>query len=116
MMGYGKELANAVATLLKTIGPIAEMHRDYCGVGFVYHAGAFLYTHFHDGEPNLYPLHESGKSGVIHRFSSEQDFVNWLSLQNDVSLSGAETGDSWYANNQRITLVKLKQFVRMFRA
>lgn len=114
-MGYGKELAYSVANLLKTIGPIAEMHRDYCGVGFIYHNGVFIYTHFYDGEPNLYPLDESGKSGVINRFVAEQDFVNWLSIQNDASLSGAETGDASYANNQRITQEKLKQFVRMFR-
>jgi len=114
MVGYGKELANAVATHLKEIGPIAEMHRDYCGVGFAYQAGAFIYTHFHDGDPDLKPLHKSGMSGVIHKFSSEQEFVNWLSLQNDASLSGSWAGASdWYTNNQRITLVKLKRAIGM---
>jgi len=115
MVGYGKELANAVATHLKEIGPIAEMHRDYCGTGFVYQADAFIYTHFHDGDPNLYPLHKSGMSGVIHRFSSEQEFVNWLSLQNDASLSASGSEDTWYANNQRVTLEKLKRAVGMLR-
>jgi len=62
MVRYVKELANAVATRLKEIGQISESHRDYCGVGFAYQAGA----------------------------------------------------SDWYANNQRITLVKLKRAIGMF--
>lgn len=114
MARYGKQLATAVANRLKEVGQISESHRDYCGVGFAYHAGAFIYTHFNDGDPDLSPLAKSGMSGIIYRFSSEQEFVNWLSLQNDASLSGSGVGNSWYENNQRVTFVKLKRAVGMF--
>ncbi len=110
MSTYGKALAGAVAARLRETGSISNLlHRDYCGVGFAYHMGTYIYTHFNDGTPDLIINEGKGPWGIIRTFASEHDFVNWLSVQTDASLSGSESNDPWYTNNQRITFAMLKQ-------
>ncbi len=63
---------------------------------------------FHDGDPDL--NHES----IIKYFNNPEDFIEWLSKQNDDSLSGKESNNEWYTNNQRITKNRLTILIENF--
>lgn len=108
---FGEDLANKVVDYLKEHLLIRYDHYGYCGTGFVLLDKKILYTHF--DEWNSYQHGEIYKAGgdyigIIKTFSSEEEFVNWLAKQSDESLSGKESGDSWYTDNQRITWKRLE--------
>ena len=119
---YGRKLAEKVAEYLVGKGPVSYSHKDYCGVGFIYVNGEFAYTHFVEGAPDLDAQHipDGGRkrrwasgfpSGVIAKFKSKNEFIEWLANQNDESLSGNESKNRWYVNNQRITRERLLDVV-----
>lgn len=86
-------------------------HMGYCGTGFVLQNDKVLYTHFDEWDTyrNGEAYKPGGKYiGIIKSFSSNQAFVEWLAEQSDDSLSGKESNDSWYINNQRITKKRLE--------
>ncbi|MFD0949953.1 hypothetical protein ACFQ0F_06050 [Paraperlucidibaca wandonensis] len=107
---YGNDLAEKVANHLEMIGPINNNHRDYCGTGFIFLNGNYIYTHFQDGEADLnneINVPDKSSRGIVISFDSKIDFISWLSLQTDKTLSSAESSDDWYNNNQRITKERL---------
>jgi len=112
---YGKALSELVYDSLKLGDSISFSHYGYCGVGFVLDKEIIHYTHFDEwltwkrGER----YKPGGKYlGIIKSFATKQEFVDWLSLQSDHSLSGIETGDDWYIDNQRITKSRLERFLQ----
>ncbi|VAW72309.1 hypothetical protein MNBD_GAMMA10-370 [hydrothermal vent metagenome] len=108
---YGTLLSEQVYAYLMNKGNIAYNHYGYCGTGFVFFEGSILYTHIDE-----WLLYESGVDyekggkyvGIIKAFKTSKAFISWLSEQTDETLSGKETADSWYINNQRITKNRLK--------
>jgi len=115
---YGKDLSEQVYELLKQGTSISFTHYGYCGVGFVFDKKIIHYTHFDE-----WLTWKSGKQyapgreylGIIKSFNTKQAFVEWLSQQSDLSLSGIETGDDWYIDNQRISKVRLEGFLQAIR-
>lgn len=108
---YGVDLARKVFDYLKTHLLIRYDHYGYCGTGFVLQDKKVLYTHFDEWDSYRGgKLYEPGGdyTGVIKIFSSDAEFIDWLSQQSDESLSGNESGDNWYTNNQRITRKRLE--------
>lgn len=111
---YGLELAQKVSDYLQLNESIGNSHYGYCGVGFVFCDGIIHYTHFDE-----WLTYTHGKrykpggeyEGIIRTFTSSSEFVEWLSKQSDDSLSGKETNDKWYIDNQRITRKRLLSFV-----
>ena len=111
---YGKKLAQDIFSYLHTDGDISRSHYGYCGVGFVMVDDLIHYTHLDE-----WLTYRSGKIyepggeylGIIKTFDSKITFVKWLSEQTDASLSGSETGDDWYIDNQRITRKKLENLL-----
>jgi hypothetical protein len=55
---------------------ISYAHRDYCGHGLYFNSGKFLLASVYDGSLET----------VIKEFSSEMEFIQWLSNQSDYSL------------------------------
>ena len=109
---YGMELSQRVADFLMQKGDICYSHRDYCGVGFCFRNGEFLYDYVYDGAIGGGPPYPSCPS-PIKRFSQRSAFVAWLSEQSDESLSGAEEPVEALplCNNQRITRERLEKHV-----
>ena len=107
---YGLDLAMKTAEYLKVHGSIKNNHYGYCGVGFVASDGIIIYTHFDEflcytrGE---WYVPGGEYEGIIKMFETEDAFVNWLADQSDSSMSGKETNDGWYIDNQRITRKRL---------
>ncbi|WP_224241791.1 hypothetical protein [Hyalangium gracile] len=104
---YGEELANRVADFVSRNYCIAYSHRDYCGTGFFYLNGRFVYDHVTDGRGDFEGM--SKLEDAIALFPDRASFVAWLAQQSDESLSGKEKGDPWYTDNQRITRARLEQ-------
>jgi hypothetical protein len=108
---YGETLAEAVYHYLSSHKIIRHNHYGYCGVGFVLVDDEIFYTHFDEWDSYLNKQDYQGGTayiGIIKRFTSAKDFVEWLAKQTDESLSGKESADSWYINNQRITKQRLE--------
>lgn len=108
---YGQEFAKQVYAYLNCHRVIRYHHMGYCGTGFVLHDDKILYTHF--DEWDLYSRGEIYKEGgeyigIIKSFFSGEEFINWLAQQSDESLSGKESADNWYIDNQRITRQRLE--------
>lgn len=95
----GKEVAQKIAAKLKTKSDLMYDHRDYCGTGLTWAKGKFIYAKIYDGLP----------METIREFTNEREFVEWLSVQSNKSLSG-EDEDVFYRNNQRLTLMRLFDF------
>jgi hypothetical protein len=97
---FGRTLAEkAAASLLKY--SLGYGHRDYCGMGLEYRDGVYQYGELWDGymmEPLL-------------KWSSKEDFINWLAQQSDASLARLEAKESFYWGNQTITRQRLKTLV-----
>ncbi|KKD59175.1 hypothetical protein RN22_17420 [Grimontia sp. AD028] len=113
----GTELAECVYDLLIEGHAVDFCHYGYCGVGFVSEESVVHYTHFDEWLTwRCGTLYEPGGEylGIIRSFTSKANFVEWLAVQTDHSLSGSETGDSWYTNNQRVTKDRLEHFVAKF--
>ena len=99
---FGSELAKQVARHLKSDGPIAYNHRDYCGTGLFYLEGEYLHTVVDDGHPVPYFGRDRGWS-----FEDQHAFVAWLGEQSDYSLSMHENPGIF--NNQTITRKRLEE-------
>ncbi|MEJ2613197.1 MAG: hypothetical protein P8179_24885 [Candidatus Thiodiazotropha sp.] len=111
---FGLNLAQCILAYLKENDSIGHSHYGYCGVGFVLVDGCIHYTHFDE-----WLTYTAGKryehggkyEGIIKTFSSDKEFIDWLSKQTDDSLSGKETNDEWYIDNQRITKYRLQSLL-----
>ncbi len=93
---YGKELAKKVADYLEKGGAIGNVHRDYCGMGLIAQDNIYYYCSIFDG----YFLEDD------IRFTKE-DFIDWLAVQNDYTMSLKEKGNAWDTDNQVITKERL---------
>ena len=97
---YGEKLAEKISE--KLIKPdnrgLYFSHRDYCGIGIFFHNGNFVLSTVYDG----YGIDE-----VIAEFDSQSEFINWLSKENDQSMS--LYGKKF--NNQTITKLRLSWFL-----
>ena len=81
---YGLEFATKIANFLKKKGSlILNEHRDYCGVGFEFSKGTYIFGHVYDGT-----LLEK-----IKIFEKKGKFVEWM------------------RNNQRIYKKDLLKFI-----
>jgi hypothetical protein len=103
---YGFPFASSVLHALKHSKEFCHQHRDYCGVGIFYTptpTKTIRISHVYDGYPE----------DTITEFHTEQDFVDWLSIQSDYTLSGInERLPSFFINNQRITRSRLEAFIK----
>ncbi len=119
MNQVGEVLAKEISTALERGLIITFCHRDYCGMGLRYHEGVFIYDESHDStiatDQDLASWREKPSSQRI-TFMSAEPFVSWLASQTDASLSGAELENHWFANNQRLTIQRLKKAVEFTRS
>lgn len=113
---YGTALAAAVAEKLRqdplliseqghymTGGGLYHAHRDYCGIGLYFLAGKFTMGEVNDG---------LGPHPILVTFDSDTQFIAWLAVQSDRSMS--LIFDDTYAskfNNQTITRLRLQWYL-----
>ena len=112
---YGIDLAEKIYNYLQEGNSISFNHYGYCGVGFVSEGNIIHYTHFDEWLTwTTGRRYESGGAylGIIDSFKSKKAFIDWLAMQSDTSLSGIETGDDWYIDNQRVTKARLERCLR----
>ncbi len=110
---FGIELARQVAAKLKAqciSGGLYYSHRDYCGHGLIYRDGQFMLIEVYDGFPD--------QSQILATWDSEEEFVGYVAELSDFTCSGADaevalfyTNDSFWLNNQRITMDWLREYV-----
>ena len=121
---YGTQLAAQLATKLwanqtkdYTIDcfGIFEIHRDYCGHGLGWQRARsiskLVISEVNDGYfigPNL----------MAWSTDEQKEFIDWLALQSDFSLSGCDQtsalfykSDDFFQNNQRINEIRIKEFL-----
>ena len=111
---YGNHLAESVYNYLYQHKIIRYHHYGYCGTGFALVEDEIFYTHFDEWDSYLNKQeYQGGKEyiGIIKRFTSAKDFIEWLAKQTDEWLSGKESADPWYTNNQRITKQRLESLL-----
>ena len=111
---FGHELSEKVYGYLIRNIRIDYCHYGYCGVGFVLEDNKVLYTHFDEWLTYRHGMKyvPGGEYvGIIRAFYSKVEFIDWLSEQSDYSLSGFETGDNWYVDNQRVTRKRLLHLI-----
>lgn len=98
---YGEELALKISAKLIKVSiknsGVYFSHRDYCGLGIFFDKEKFILSTVYDGYEN----------DVVVTFDSKQEFIEWLSKENNQSMSlyGKEF------NNQTITKVSLEWFL-----
>lgn len=111
---YGESLADKVYDYLCLHSRIAYHHYGYCGVGLVKEGETILYTHIDEWltyQEGVH-YHPGGEYlGIIQRFTSKASFIDWLAQQSDDTLSGKESGDPWYTDNQRLSRHRLEQLL-----
>ncbi|MBQ4912841.1 hypothetical protein J8L85_00230 [Maribacter sp. MMG018] len=99
---YGEKIAHKVSEKLKQSVNESDglyfSHRDYCGIGIFFQKGSFILSTVYDGH---------GIDKVIAEFNSDTEFINWLSKENDQSMS--LYGEKF--NNQTITKLRLNWFL-----
>lgn len=111
----GDLLAKRVALYLEARWGIGNFHRDYCGTGLWWQDGIFYHAHFHDGDPSIDHPDDGSTHGWIARFENRSQFITWLAVQTDLSLSGCAvnaTAEEVYKANQRLTRAVLEAAVR----
>lgn len=100
---YGTVLAAQVIDKLKNTSEVYEglyhSHRDYCGLGLFYENDLFKLTTVYDGY---------GPESTIISFDSKVEFIEWLALENDQSMS--LYGEKF--NNQTITKIRLDWYLQ----
>lgn len=106
---FGAELAARVVAELKKGRRLVNDHRDFCGMGLLWSRGKFYYAYALDGElavrgEGWTPDHDEKV------FSSDEDFLSWLSRQSDRSLDGSGRTDPHFYDNQRVTRARLLEF------
>jgi hypothetical protein len=97
---FGMGLARKVVERLKHRS-FGYGHRDYCGMGFEYSGGMYLYGGLWDGV-----MEERARV-----FASEEELVEWLAGQSDASMARLEEVDDFYWGNQTVTKARLEEFV-----
>ncbi|MGJ1203540.1 hypothetical protein [Sphingobacterium lactis] len=99
---YGQTLALKITDKLllnpTEMGGLYFSHRDYCGLGLFIKNGLFLLADVYDGW---------GANKTIASWSSAKEFADWLSKENDQSMS--LYGESF--NNQTITKLRLEWYL-----
>ncbi|MGF1770416.1 hypothetical protein L4D06_23935 [Enterovibrio makurazakiensis] len=114
---FGRDIAERVYEQLIQGKALDYVHYGYCGVGFVSEGEFIHYTHFDEWLTwQLGTEYQPGGEhvGIVRTFISKSEFVEWLAIQSDHSLSGAEANDDWYTNNQRVTKARLEWFLAKF--
>ena len=109
----GEEIATAVADKIiqdKGRDGIWYCHRDYCGHGLVYMDDCICLVEVYDGY-----AHEGS---VLKKWDIKTEFIDWLAVQSDYSLSGSEqserelhTINKWRLNNQRLTRARFLDYL-----
>jgi hypothetical protein len=98
---YGDELALKVTSKLMSTGNknngIYFFHRDYCGIGIFFSKEKFI----------LSTVNDYGIDKIIIELDSKTEFINWLSNENDQSMS--LYGEIF--NNQTITKLRLDWYL-----
>lgn len=106
---YGKEFATEVANSLEQKTQLFHnTHRDYCGTGFYYQNGKYMFCYVYDGFPDKH----------IKEFDNRDNFIEWLGAQNDWNMSGCNPEavelfekDLFTRNNQRCLKKTLETFL-----
>ncbi|MES2506787.1 MAG: hypothetical protein V4599_08790 [Verrucomicrobiota bacterium] len=109
---YGADLAARVAFLLEEGHSLMQGHRDYCGMGLVYQSGHYCCSEVWDGRPMDVECLRSCGQPWAQAFARREDFILWLAVQTDRSLSRLEAEDDFYHENQTIHRQQLIEFVR----
>ena len=98
---FGMDLANKVlGKLMSDSDGLYFSHRDYCGVGIYYLDDKIVIGEVNDG---------MGPYPVLISFDAQLEFVNWLSIQTDQSMSLCCRNSF---NNQTITKIRLEYFLK----
>lgn len=110
----GKDIAAKVADRLEKGEELVYRHRDYCGMGLRFVENVFVYGEAQDGYI-LAPVEISTwskppESWEYRTFAGREDFIRWLAVQTDESLSGIDVPKKGTANNQRLTIKRLADF------
>jgi hypothetical protein len=116
---FGETLASEVACNIDKGLCMTYIHRDFCGQGIFssnwniswdtakYPPHGYRICDVVDGYPQGFTYKE---------FALKEEFVKWLAVHSDFSMSGIidnefYTADPWRRNNQRITKDRLLMFV-----
>ncbi|HAF87388.1 MAG TPA: hypothetical protein DCG13_02355 [Legionellales bacterium] len=97
---YERPLVESVVNWLEAGLTLRYSHRDYCGTGFTFERGEYLYCEFNEGEHT-----------VLKSFSSKAAFIEWLTQQSDLSLARLDDVNFGLRNNQVITRARLIEFI-----
>lgn len=110
---FGTDLSSLVAEKLQSDDGergLWNVHRDYCGHGLIYRDSQIRLITVQDGHAT------EGK--LLKAWDNADAFVAWLARQSDYSMSGADESEadllpssSSNLNNQRITRVRLRDYV-----
>lgn len=101
---YGLPLTERVADYLQRGGEIAHRHPYFCGVGLAFRNGEFVYGYVEEGGTDAF----LDSTSLLGRFPNREDFIAWLAVQSDTTLSGNEESDAFLRGNQRITRERLE--------
>ena len=110
----GTRLATQAADTLETGAVLADSHRDYCGTGLRFADGEYIYGQVYDGR---FPTNSEAPTWLeawdVERkvFPQRHEFIAWLGVQSDDSLSGKTLPESWQRNAGRLTIERLRPFV-----
>ena len=111
----GQSLAEAVASRLESGHVLANKHPEYCGIGLQHTNGVFIVSEVSDGdlfnESQYAMARQRGDNPEFAAFHSRAEFVAWLALQTDASLSGNDLAQEWLRGNQRLSLARLQDFI-----
>ncbi len=101
---FGPEWAEKVADHLEARGSLLDVHREYCGLGFVLHEGEFQVVEVHDGHP----------FGTLMRWPHRDAFVAGLAGMSEYNFSRHDpafpallSGQHFYWANQTITVARM---------
>ena len=112
----GTALANTVADRLYAGQTLAYNHPEYCGIGLAYENGQFVCAEVYDGQLMSEGQYQRGLAQgdalEFQAFPSREAFVAWLAAQSDEQFSGRHLPNAWAHDNQRLTLQRLKEFVK----
>lgn len=112
---FGRDISNAIANCfwsnIHDEFGIFYRHRDYCGHGMIWSNNHLVICEFNEG-------FMSGKPLMRWNSSEKRNFIDWLSIQSDFSLSGHDKGNSaffeedlFFRGNQKLTLERFKEFL-----
>lgn len=106
---YGQELMRRVAGPLFQGTAIANVHRDYCGIGLFCDEEGVYAAEVYDGAPGE----------PLLRWTTQEDFVAFFAKQSDATMGrgpgsppGFAAEDAWLHGNQTLTRDRFEQFLR----